>query len=202
MLPTDPTADRGVVWRGLQAMAAGLVVVLLAVLAWTLIHRGSGARLVASIQEGKTPVAPEFNLAVIWPHTETWPPALRSALTDGKVELSELRGYPVVLNFWASWCVPCKHEAPQLASSARQHAGTVVFLAIDGQDLKSAARRFLNRFDVPYVSLGDGNDTFGAYGLTGLPETYYIDAGGRVGAHDVGEVSRRNLEQGIATITG
>jgi cytochrome c biogenesis protein CcmG/thiol:disulfide interchange protein DsbE len=77
-----------------------------------------------------------------------------------------------------------------------------VFLAINVQDLRSAARGFLERFHVPYVSVHDGGSgTYGAYGLTGLPETYYIDARGRILAHDVGEVSRRNLERGIAATT-
>ena len=199
---TSPDLSRGVIWRALQAGAAGLVVLLLAVLVWTLVHKGSGARLVAGIAENERPVAPRFSLAVIWPHSETWPRQLRSVISDGKVELSELRGYPVVLNFWASWCVPCKHEAPQMASSARVHADTVVFLAINVQDLRSAARGFLERYDVPYVSVHDGGSgTYGAYGLTGLPETYYIDARGRVLSHDVGEISRRSLERGIAAIT-
>jgi cytochrome c biogenesis protein CcmG/thiol:disulfide interchange protein DsbE len=183
-------------------MAAALVVVLLAILAWSLIRQGNGQRFVAAIQDDKRPSAPHFDLPLIWSRSETWPQPLRSAIADGKVGLSELRGYPIVLNVWASWCVPCKHEAPQLASSARLHAGSVVFLAVDVQDLKSTARRFLERFDVPYVSVHDGSSgTYDAYGLTGLPETYYIDAGGRVLAHDVGEVSRRSLESGITTVT-
>jgi cytochrome c biogenesis protein CcmG/thiol:disulfide interchange protein DsbE len=124
-------------------------------------------------------------------------------LRDAKVDPHELRGYPVVVNFWASWCGPCKDEAPRFAASAREHAGKVVFLAIDVQDLKSDARSFLERFDTPYVSVRDGGgSTYDDYGLTGLPETYWIDAQGRVVSHYPGEVSRDRLEARIRAATG
>jgi cytochrome c biogenesis protein CcmG/thiol:disulfide interchange protein DsbE len=106
-----------------------------------------------------------------------------------------------VLNFWASWCVPCKHEAPLLAASARQHAGEVAFLGIDVQDFKSDARRFLRRYRANYPSVRDGgSSTYSRYGLTGLPETYYLDARGRIIAHSPGEVRSDELEAGIERI--
>jgi cytochrome c biogenesis protein CcmG/thiol:disulfide interchange protein DsbE len=197
--PFADKTSRGVVWRGLQAGAAALVLVLLAVLVWSLVHQGSGGRLVRGIRENERPAAPGFRLSLIWPHFETWPAPLRAL--EQTVALASLRGHPVVLNFWASWCVPCRSEAPQLAASARRYAGRVVFLAINVQDLRGPARHFLQRFHVPYVSVHDGSSTtYSAYGLTGLPETYYIDARGRILAHDIGEVDRAELERGIATI--
>jgi cytochrome c biogenesis protein CcmG/thiol:disulfide interchange protein DsbE len=103
------------------------------------------------------------------------------------------------MNFWASWCVPCKAEEPRLIASARRHAGEVVFLGVDVQDFKSDARSFLERYDTNYVSLRDGgSSTYENFGLTGIPETYYLDARGRVVAHAVGEVSPDELEGGIA----
>jgi cytochrome c biogenesis protein CcmG/thiol:disulfide interchange protein DsbE len=115
------------------------------------------------------------------------------------VAVAELRGQPVVLNFWASWCVPCKQEAPLLAAAARERRGEVVFLGIDVQDFKSDARRFLRRFKTNYVSVRDGGgSTYAGYGLTGVPETYYLDARGRIVAHSPGEVRRSELEAGIA----
>lgn len=122
----------------------------------------------------------------------------RAALADGQLVLRELRGHPVVINFWASWCIPCKDEAPRLAASARAHAGSVAFLGIDIQDFKSDARRFLERFDTPYVSVRSaGGGVESHYGLTGVPETYWLDARGRIVAHYTGEISRRQLEDGI-----
>ena len=79
---------------------------------------------------------------------------------------------------------------------------TWIFVGINVQDLRAAGRKFLAHYDVPYVSLHDGGDrTYSAYGLTGLPETYYLDRRGRVLRHDIGEVTRRELEQAIGKIT-
>jgi cytochrome c biogenesis protein CcmG/thiol:disulfide interchange protein DsbE len=185
--------------RVLQLVSLLAVVGLLALLVWRVAKAGEGADLVSAIAAGKKPQAPPFKLPVLWPHGETWPKALVLALADGKVSTVELRGYPVVVNFWASWCIPCKREAPRLTASARAHAGKVAFLGLDIQDFKSDARGFLGRFKTNYVSVRDGGDsTYRRYGLTGVPETYYLDRRGRIVAHSVGEVSSRELEQGIA----
>jgi cytochrome c biogenesis protein CcmG/thiol:disulfide interchange protein DsbE len=185
--------------RLLQLGAVTLVVALLGLLLWKIAFQENGAGLVAAVRAGKTPAAPSFDLPVLWERDETWPQELRPALRDRRVRLEELRGHPVVLNFWASWCVPCGKEAPALAASAKAHAGEVAFLGIDIQDFVADAHRFLRRHDVPYVSVRDkGNRLYSAYGLTGIPETYYLDARGRVVAHSLGEVSRDVLESGIA----
>lgn len=179
----------------------GVVVALLGVLVWDLVSSGSGARLTAEVSNGKRPPAPAFDLAVLWPHDETWPPSLRPRLADGRVSLRELRGHPVVVNFWASWCVPCKEEAPAFVASARAFRGRIVFLGIDVQDLKGAARGFLRRFKVNYVSVRDGGDsTYTAYGLTGLPETYFIDPRGRVVIHSVGRLGNAELAANLQTL--
>jgi cytochrome c biogenesis protein CcmG, thiol:disulfide interchange protein DsbE len=184
-----------------QGAAVGLVVVLLALLMLRLIRSDDGASLVASIRRGDRPSAPAFDLPVIWARDELWPRSLRLALADGRVRLDELRGRPVVINFWASWCIPCREEAPALAASAHAHAGEVAFLGLDIQDFTSDARKFLRKHDVPYVSARDlSSGSYTAYGLTGVPETYYLDAQGRVVAHSVGAVSGRELEEQIAKI--
>jgi cytochrome c biogenesis protein CcmG, thiol:disulfide interchange protein DsbE len=188
----------------LQAGALTLVALLLALLVLRTLEKRAGPHLVSEVNAGNRPLAPEFDLPIIWPHAESWPGNLRSVLADERVSLRELRGYPVVINFWASWCIPCKAEAPRLVASARAHAGEVVFLGVDVQDFKSDARRFLERYGTNYVSVRDGGgSTFGAYGLTGLPETYYLGRTGRVVAHSVGEVSPDELEARIAlTVRG
>lgn len=186
--------------RLFQVLALAVVAGLLVLLVWRVVHAGRGGHLVAEVRSGKKPAAPQFTLPVLWGRRETWPKDARSALGDGQLSLRELRGHPVVINFWASWCIPCKHEAPLLAASARAHAGRVAFLGIDVQDFSSDARRFLKRFDTPYVSVhadGGKSDVYDDYGLTGVPETYWLDAGGRIVAHHPGEISRDQLEGAI-----
>jgi cytochrome c biogenesis protein CcmG/thiol:disulfide interchange protein DsbE len=186
-----------------QGAAVGLVIALLILLVWKLVAEESGANLVRDIDAGKKPAAPAFDLSVIWPDDGTWPDGLRPGLDDGRVSVAELEGYPVVLNFWASWCEPCKDEAPALAASARAHAGEVVFLGVDVQDFTSDARKFLAELDVPYASARDGGDsTYANYGLSGLPETYYLDRDGRIVSHSLGAISRRELEQKLAPALG
>ena len=184
-----------------QALAIGLVLALLGLLVWKVAYGSEGSRLVAAIKRGERPAAPAFSLPVIWNRPQTWPERVRPALADGTVALGELRGTPVVVNFWASWCIPCKEEAPFLAAVAQAHRRDVAFLGIDIQDFESDARRFLKKLDVPYPSVRDGTPkTHTAYGLTGVPETYYVDAEGRIVEHAVGAVSRRELEAGIAKL--
>lgn len=187
--------------RVLQLAAVSVVAALIGLLVWKVVVGGQGTNLLSKVRAGETPPAPSFALPVIWEPSETWPRELRGALADGRLSLRELRGYPIVVNFWASWCIPCKKEAPILAASADAHAGKVVFLGIDIQDFESDALRFLERYDVNYVSVRDsGTSTYEAYGLTGVPETYYIDAAGRLLAHSLGELSSSELERGIASI--
>lgn len=200
-VPAAPKIARSQTSRSLRVIrltSVGVVVALLVLLGWRLISSSRGQGLVSAISAGKAPAAPQFHLAVIWPHTETWPAALRAAAASGRISPRALLGHPAVINFWASWCVPCKQEAPVLAASARAHAGQVAFLGIDVQDFRSDARRFLTKYKANYVSVRDGDgSTYSAYGLTGVPETYYLDARGRIVAHAPGQVSRRDLETGI-----
>ena len=186
-----------------QTLALALVVSLLALLVWKVAFASSGAGLVAAIKRGDKPVAPAFDLPVIWDRPGAWPKRARSALADGRVSLTELAGTPVVLNFWASWCIPCKEEAPYLAAAARAYRRDLAFLGLDIQDLTPDARRFLDKLDVPYPSVRDGSArSYRAYGLTGVPETYYIDGRGRIVAHAIGAVSRRELERDISLLLG
>jgi cytochrome c biogenesis protein CcmG/thiol:disulfide interchange protein DsbE len=205
MAASAPDSGRARSWLRLALRVAAVVIVaaLLGLLVQKTLAKQAGPHLVSEVKAGNEPLAPDFDLPVLWLHPETWPAALRAAVRDGHLSLRELRGYPVVMNFWASWCAPCKAEAPRLVASARRHAGRVVFLGVDVQDFERDARRFLERYMTNYVSLRDGGDsTYGAYGLKGLPETYYLDRFGRIVAHSIGEVSPSELEANIAKAVG
>jgi cytochrome c biogenesis protein CcmG, thiol:disulfide interchange protein DsbE len=200
---SPPPRRRSRIGLVLQLGAVTLVAALLALLVWRVVNVGQGGRLVSAVRAHKKPLAPDFRLKVLWAHDETWGASARAALRDGVVALSDLRGQPVVLNFWASWCIPCRHEAPRLVASARAHRGAVLFLGLDVKDFSSDARSFLRHFHVNYVSVRDGGGgLYDDYGLTGLPETYFLDRRGRIVAHVVGEISPSSLEAGIETASG
>ena len=107
------------------------------------------------------------------------------------VDIAEFRGRPLVLNFWASWCEPCKDEAPALnaVADAVKRDGVRV-LGVNMQDVPANARRFLRDYRVTFPSVRDGSGaTFGDFGVTGPPETFVIDRDGRIAAHIIGSVS-------------
>jgi cytochrome c biogenesis protein CcmG/thiol:disulfide interchange protein DsbE len=113
--------------------------------------------------------------------------------TGGRLSLASLRGRPVVLNFFASWCEPCKAESKVLVNAAREYGSRVVFLGVDYHDVTSDGRKFLRAHGIMYPTVQDGPGDIGdKYGLTGVPETYFIDAKGRlVGAHILGTVAHQ-----------
>lgn len=184
-----------------QAAAVAVVVALLALLVWKTIFADQ-ATLTAAVRAGERPQAPAFELPVIWNENGTWPAALRPTSDDGRVSLAELRGYPVVLNFWASWCRPCRAEAPILAAAAQAERGRVVFLGVDVKDFTTDAQRFAEDNGFNYVSVRDTENVYDDYGLTGLPETFFLDERGRVVSHFVGEIDRDRLADGIRAARG
>jgi cytochrome c biogenesis protein CcmG/thiol:disulfide interchange protein DsbE len=114
--------------------------------------------------------------------------------------LSELRGHAVVLNFWASWCPPCRTEAPRLERAWRQaRRRGVAFLGLDMQDVSSDARDFLDEFEISYPNVRDpGNDVALDWGLTGLPETFFLRRDGRIVGRVIGAISSDQLRRGLA----
>lgn len=97
------------------------------------------------------------------------------------VSLASLRGKPVVLNFWATWCEPCKREHGVLHQGARAFGDQVQFIGVVYEDEKPKIEAFLERYGSGYPALlDDGGKTAIAYGITGVPETFFIDASGKV----------------------
>jgi cytochrome c biogenesis protein CcmG/thiol:disulfide interchange protein DsbE len=127
-------------------------------------------------------------------------PIVDRAASDGRIALAELRGTPVVLNFWASWCDPCRAEAPVLERGWRQAgAQGVLFLGLDMQDVRGDAREFLREFSVTYPNVREGDkETARRYGMTGIPETFFISARGLVVGHVIGALTPAQLREGVA----
>jgi thiol-disulfide isomerase/thioredoxin len=184
----------------LRGAALLLVFVLFSILGYRLVQGSSGARLSRAVNAHRSPVAPDVKLSVIWAKAETWPTRLRSAVDRGTLTLDDLHGYPVVLNFWASWCGPCRREAAVLASAAEMRKGRVVFIGVDVNDATGDARRFLRGHAVPYVAVHSGNSTADRFGLIGLPETFYLDRRGRIESVTRGQVSAPALERSLAGV--
>ena len=100
---------------------------------------------------------------------------------SGRMTSEELKGSPVVINFFASWCIPCREEAPLLEKAWREHRDEGVrFIGVSIRDAASDARDFGRRYGITYPLLHDPQETLaGPIGVLGLPETYFIDSGWR-----------------------
>jgi cytochrome c biogenesis protein CcmG, thiol:disulfide interchange protein DsbE len=175
----------------LQASAVTVVALLIGLLAWQVVRTDQGRALGSKVESGQKPQAPVFELDKLD--------------GSGQASLADFRGKVVVLNFWASWCAPCKDEAPELeAAWQRWRNRGVVVIGVDPQDLKSDARRFVERHDLTYPALYDKDQwTWGRYGLSGLPETWFVDREGRlVGEHVEGPVTAEELDRNIEIALG
>jgi cytochrome c biogenesis protein CcmG/thiol:disulfide interchange protein DsbE len=157
---------------GGQVLALAAVATLLGLLVWRLTHQTHPPKIGGP--------APNFTA--------------RRVDAGGKLDLASLRGKPVVLNFWASWCVPCKGEAKLLEQAWQQYRSKgVVFVGVDYTDVVGDARTFMAHHGVTYPIVQDGSGRIGdKYGLTGVPETFFIDRNGRlVGSHIIGTVQNQ-----------
>jgi cytochrome c biogenesis protein CcmG/thiol:disulfide interchange protein DsbE len=171
--------------RVLRVATVGVVLSLLGLLVWDVAH-SHGGKVAREVDRGKIVAAPPFSMSQVE--------------GGGKMSLASLRGKVVVLNFWASDCIPCKQEQAMLNTAARHWAGKgVVFLGIDEVDLRGPAKDYLKHYGVQYPSVYDGTGTLaGKFGVTGTPETFFIDRRGRViPPHIIARTERADLDAGI-----
>ncbi len=194
--PHEPEAGGWDRRRTLGAAAAGLAAVaVIALLVVGLANSGTGTSINDALAAGDRPDAPDLTLPVLFAADGVGP-------KGSEVALADLEGRTVVLNFWASWCPPCRDEAPLLDDIAGRYGGRgVLVLGLDTQDLSDNALGFIRQFGLTYPSLRDGSgDSEAAFEVTGLPETFILDAEGRIAHRHIGPVTRpeqltRPLEQ-------
>jgi cytochrome c biogenesis protein CcmG, thiol:disulfide interchange protein DsbE len=121
----------------------------------------------------------------------------------GTGEIADYRGKWVLVNFWASWCEPCKTEAPALETFQKQHAANdFTVLGINLDDTTGDALDFVKRYGLTYPQLreGDGADSRDAYGMTGFPESFLIDPQGHVALIRRGPVDQKYLDEQVAPL--
>jgi thiol-disulfide isomerase/thioredoxin len=126
-------------------------------------------------------------------------------LQDGKdsISLASYKGKPVLVNFWATWCVPCKDEMPLLEAAHKKWGSKVQFVGIDRQDYKPDALAFAQRTHVTYPLAADPDATLdGSYRLRGMPTSVFIDRNGRIVQRVTGPVTKSQLDDTLSTLTG
>ncbi|HEV2251110.1 MAG TPA: TlpA disulfide reductase family protein [Candidatus Limnocylindria bacterium] len=125
------------------------------------------------------------------------------SLTDGStISLDQYKGKVVVLNFWASWCIPCKEENPALTDVWERYRGTdVVLLGIVFQDSVEAARDYTARLGNTWPSVIDADGRVAlSYGVFGPPETYFVGTDGIIAGRHIGPIDEPTLITGIETL--
>ncbi len=144
------------------------VIILLVVVGYASVRKRQPQSITVALARGERPVAPAFRL--------------KRLNGDGSLALLDLRGKAVVLNFWASWCIPCKDEAPLLERLWQTYRGRgLVVVGVDIQDLEQQARAFIAQTGGTFPNVRDADGTvYDAYGLTGVPETFFVDREGRI----------------------
>ena len=119
------------------------------------------------------------------------------------VALADRAGSPAVINFWASWCVPCRREMPALQAAHLRYGDQVTFIGVNHQDSRDAALAFLDETGATYPSGYDPDgDVARRYGLFGLPTTILVAADGEIVARRTGEVTADDLETMIGRLVG
>lgn len=118
-----------------------------------------------------------------------------TSIDGGSLRYGEIKGKPILVNFFASWCLPCREEMPAIERIAREYkAKGVVFLGVAVDDTEAKMREFLTRFDVSFpVGLDSGATIQKSFGVYGIPTTYFIDRQGVINYFHAGAVTEELL---------
>jgi cytochrome c biogenesis protein CcmG, thiol:disulfide interchange protein DsbE len=150
-----------------QAVAIALVAGLLALLVWRVVTQDTNA-VAQALDKGKHPTAPTFDL--------------KRLDGNGRVDLESLRGKkPIVLDFWASWCLPCISEAKRLTEAHARYGDRIAIVGVDTKDFAPDARRWQRKHGVTYPSVHDGDGkVLSRWGGLPIPRIFFIDRSGKV----------------------
>ena len=167
---------------GYLVVAATLPLILLILLGLVLLTRTAAPRA-ATVGS----VAPDFSLA---------------DLDGAPIHLADLRGRPVIVNFWASWCGPCVEEFPLLRDAVAEHGDDgLAVIGIVFDDRSEAARGFMRRNEASWAAAMDpGQRVADAYGILSVPETFFIGRDGTIVARQIGQFSASSLDEKLAAI--
>jgi cytochrome c biogenesis protein CcmG/thiol:disulfide interchange protein DsbE len=171
--PASQETSWRVFWK---VLSFGLILALLGLLAWGLRRTQAG-----QVQTG---MAPDFSL---------------TSFSGETLTLSELRGQVVVINFWASWCPPCREEAAYLEQTWRNYQDRgVVFIGVDYLDIETEALAYIEEFDITYFNGPDLRTKISqAYRIQGVPETFYVAKNGELRGLKIGPLIPPELDQKI-----
>jgi len=127
--------------------------------------------------------------------------ALREVGTNNTIDISQYRGKPLIINFWATWCGPCWEEHPVLVANARMLQPNVQFIGVVFQDKEDKILGFLQQRGTAYPTLVDERGkTAIAYGVGGVPETYFVDANGVIRAKYAGPMSADIIQANLQKV--
>src|SRR6266849_3921379 len=158
-----------------------------------------GAALLTSLAWGLLHAAQQQPISLIGSQV----PDLTIQSLDGDVvSIRGLKGTPLVINFWASWCVPCRQEAPVLAAAAQRTAGKAQFVGVDIQDTASAARAYEAEIKSPYPVGPAIHGSYRDFGVTAPPETFFVDRYGIVQSRIIGPVDAQKIDVYMAALLG
>lgn len=131
-------------------------------------------------------IAPDFSL---------------NALNGGVVRLSQFRGKSVLINFWASWCEPCKAEMPLIERYAEKHPDDLVVLGLDSEETPVIVQSFVASMGIKFTILLDqGGTVSDLYRVDGFPTSIFIDSNGRIQAEQIGSLSDESMNRSLASV--